>query len=344
MDVEDDADNAPRSKRRKRMLPHARVKKEEKRMRKRELPQVSTEEKQTRKRVPNAPAMDVDWAVPEDRSVARGSIGSAVLPDKMLHAEAQGLDKERESWAVSPMSVERAHSVGADLLPRVVTLASGSGCVQPAHQAHTEEEWDVPTEESELDGQDDMQLTENENTRFASQCGGDGKTLASGSGGDGKTLASGSAPKEVELSWSVHKTPEGTIKFCGVTKGSRRPMAASCEVKGHAHRREFLRHASILFGEDLLQDVSAGDMQRKLQELAESVKVIWTEFNKKAWGLEPGSLPANVCRDPPPEIYMPCDWLNFHRQYAQFRAWVMGFLQYPYASEIFHVSGYVVEK
>ena len=306
---------------------------EGKRMRKRELPQDSTEEKQTRKRVPKAPAMDVDWAVPEDRSVARGSIGSAVLPDKMLHAEAQGLDKERESWAVSPMSVERAHSVGADLLPRVVTLASGSGCAQPADQAHAEEEWDVPTEESEIDGQDDMPLTENKNTRFASQ-----------SGGDGKTLASGSAPKEVELSWSVHKTPEGKIKFCGVKKGSRRPMAASCEVKGHAHRREFLQHASILFGEDLLQDVSAEDMQRNLQELADSVKVIWTEFNKKAWGLEPGSLPANVCRDPPPEIYMPCALPNFHRQYAQFRAWVLGFLQYPYASEFFHVSGYIVEK
>ena len=116
-------------------------------------------------------------------------------------------------------------------------------------------------------------------------------------------------------------------------------MVASCEVKGHAHRREFLQHASILFGEDLLQDVSAEDMQRKLQELAESVKVIWRELNKKAWGLEPGILPANVCRDPPPEIYMPCDLQNFHRQYAQFRAWVLGFLQYPYASEFFHVSG-----
>ena len=116
-------------------------------------------------------------------------------------------------------------------------------------------------------------------------------------------------------------------------------MAASCEVKGYAHRREFLQHASILFGEDLLQEVSAEDMQRKLQELAEGVTVIWTQFSKKAWGLELGSLPANVCRDPPPEIYMPCDLQNVHRQYAQFRAWVLGFLQYPYASEFFHVSG-----
>ena len=55
-----------------------------------------------------------------------------------------------------------AHNVDADLLPRVVTLASGSVCAQPADQAHAEEEWDVPAEESEIDGQDDTPFTENE--------------------------------------------------------------------------------------------------------------------------------------------------------------------------------------
>ena len=57
------------------------------------------------------------------------------------------------------MSADRTHSVGVDL-PRVVPLASASGCAQSADQAHAEEEFDVPTEESEIDGQDDMPVSE----------------------------------------------------------------------------------------------------------------------------------------------------------------------------------------
>ena len=119
--------------------------------------------------------------------------------------------------------MERAHRIGVALLPRVVTLvkatqASGSS-EMPANQAE-ELDWDVPTEESENDSQDDMPLEENEKMNCAAQSGGDGKPLASDS------------IHEVERSWSVHKTPKGTITFCSAEKGvvgrrRRRPVAAT---------------------------------------------------------------------------------------------------------------------
>ena len=109
-------------------------------------------------------------------------------------------------------------------------------------------------------------------------------------------------------------------------------------------RRDFLNHTSILFGQDLLQDASVEDRRRTSLLWPGSLKVLWEACNEKAWGLHPGSLPPRVCKTPPPEIYKPCTFKEFSGQYTQFRHWVRGFLRYPYASEFFVMSGYMVKK
>ena len=111
---------------------------------------------------------------------------------------------------------------------------------------------------------------------------------------------------------------------------------------GESRRRELLVHFGVAFGADLLSDEPASSGGSDHKRL--SVHAIYAEFNNKAWGLTPGSIPAGVHKSPPIEIYKPCTWPEFYAQYTQFREWVRGFLRYPYAGEFFHIEGYMVQK
>ena len=77
---------------------------------------------------------------------------------------------------------------------------------------------------------------------------------------------------------------------------------------GESRCREFVMHFGAAFGADLLSDepASSGGSDRKA-----SVHAIYAEFNNKAWGLTPGSIPAGVHKSPPAEIYKPCTWPEY---------------------------------
>ena len=105
----------------------------------------------------------------------------------------------------------------------------------------------------------------------------------------------------------VKKTLAGKIQFCGAEQGTvpySRPVAAL--AAGLHTRKDFLQHTSILCGEDLLQDASVEDRRPLSLLWPGSLKVLWDACDGKAWGMQPGSLPRDVCKTPPPEIYKPC--------------------------------------
>jgi len=114
------------------------------------------------------------------------------------------------------------------------------------------------------------------------------------------------------------------------------PPVVKRSVVGGSRRREFLVQFGLAFGADLLSD--------EPRDCKASLQAIHTEFDNKAWGLSPGSIPAQVCKDPPLEVYRPCTWPEFYAQYKQFRECVRSFLRYPYAGEFFHIEGYRVQK
>ena len=93
------------------------------------------------------------------------------------------------------------------------------------------------------------------------------------------------------------------------------------------------------FGSALL-DNSNGPTTQEMK----SASALYDEFNGKLWGLASGSIPRDVIKDPPKEVYAECTRACFLDQYRKFREWVYGFRRLPYAGEFFKVDRYKVQK
>jgi len=274
----------------------------------------------TRKR--KADALEWEDVLPPERT----GIGHSILTEKELHAATKELAEACESFVASKLSSHSAQRMDTEVLPSIVSLTTDNLEEEAAIDIATSDSDDDVSPTSGGSNLDHM-LASGSVTKNMS-------TVANGS------VQESSKPKQPPLrSFSVRKTTAGAIQFRGLEKGHVPPCVVKCGVGGGSRRREFLMHVGVTFGADLLSESSL-----EPRDYRESLQAIYTELNKKAWGLAPGSLPSSVCKNPPPEIYKPCTWPEFYAQYTQFREWVRGFLRYPYAGEFFHIEGYMVQK
>ena len=89
----------------------------------------------------------------------------------------------------------------------------------------------------------------------------------------------------------------------------------------------FELHTDREFGSTMLDNVHGPTLQEENGVLA-----LYDEFNGKLWGLALGSIPRDVIKDPPKEVYVKCTRASFLEQYRHFREWVYGFRRLPYAA------------
>ena len=278
----------------------------------------------TRKR--KVDALEWDDVLPPERP----GIGDSIIPDKELHIATKELAEACESFMTSKVSSESAQIMETQVLSSIVSVAIDN-------IEKDEPEIDIATSDSD----DDISPTPGGSNHSADAlASGNVNTLASGS------VQHSSKPTQPPLrSFSVRKTTAGKIQFLGLEKGHVPstihvpPCVVKRGVGGGSRRREFLMHVGVAFGAHLLSESRDEPCDCK-----ESLQAIYAKLNNKAWGLRPGSLPAGVCKNPPPEIYKPCTWPEFFAQYKQLQEWVRGFLRYPYAGEFFHIEGYLVQK
>lgn len=142
---------------------------------------------------------------------------------------------------------------------------------------------------------------------------------------------------EPAIPWLVKKLVSGRFRYMPLTTYETRLEEEI--LKRTDIVTAFELHTDRAFGSTMLDNVHGPTLQEENGVLA-----LYDEFNGKLWGLALGSIPRDVIKDPPKEVYVKCTRASFLEQYRHFREWVYGFRRLPYAAEFFKVSGYKVQQ
>ena len=142
---------------------------------------------------------------------------------------------------------------------------------------------------------------------------------------------------EPAIPWVVKKLVTGRFQYMPLEMYESR---LEKDVLKHVDAATaFELHMDCAFGTALLESPHVPSLEEE-----KSVSALYDEFNGKLWGLALGSIPSEVIKDPPEEVYCACTRASFLEQYRHFREWVYGFRRLPYAGEFFEVSGYKVQQ
>ena len=142
---------------------------------------------------------------------------------------------------------------------------------------------------------------------------------------------------EPAIPWVVKKLKTGRMQYMPLaTYGAR----LNTEILKHSDAVSvFELHMDQAFGASLLESPYGATLQEE-----KAVSAVYDKFNGKLWGLALGSIPTDIIKDPPKEVFLQCTRVSFLEQYRHFREWVYGFRRLPYAGEFFTVCSYKVQQ